>query len=156
MCGVCDSPGRTRAGAKRSARPNANVRARFPRVPSCASCELREQTPHSRMVPMPYQLYVISLQKQVLENKRYHRANPQYIPGKPCIYVGATSRTPAERLAQHLSGYKANPYAKRFGKSLFEWAFKDTGSFERWPEAEAAERALADKYRAMGWGVWQN
>ena len=42
---------------------------------------------------MSYRLYVARLKPQVLEHRRYREANPHYIPGKPCVYVGATGRT---------------------------------------------------------------
>src|SRR5690349_1503221 len=35
-------------------------------------------------------LYVIDLKKTVLRLNRFHAANPEYIPGKPCVYVGVT------------------------------------------------------------------
>ncbi|MBT4435936.1 MAG: hypothetical protein HOD00_00185 [Gemmatimonadales bacterium] len=105
---------------------------------------------------MSYRLYVARLKPQVLENRRYREANPHYIPGKPCVYVGATGRTRDERFEQHKTGYKANRFVKRFGTVLFEWAFSNTGEFERWADAVVAEEALAARYRSMGWAVWQN
>jgi hypothetical protein len=104
---------------------------------------------------MPYRLYVAKLNDQVLEKPQYRQANPQYVQGKPCIYVGATARTREERFAQHKSGYKANRFVKRFGKRLFPWAYRETGEFSCWADAEAAEVALAEHYRSMGWAVWQ-
>ena len=46
---------------------------------------------------MAYSIYVIELKKGVLKHKKFKEANPNYIPGKPCVYVGYTSKTPEDR-----------------------------------------------------------
>ena len=50
---------------------------------------------------MVYSIYVIELKKEVLKHRKFKEANPNYIPGKPCVYVGYTSKTPEERYQQH-------------------------------------------------------
>ena len=37
-----------------------------------------------------YHVYVIELSKDVLYEARFKKANPDYIRGKPCVYVGMT------------------------------------------------------------------
>ena len=55
---------------------------------------------------MPYQVYVIELSKRVFtENARFRAANPQFNGVLECLYVGMTSKTPAERFKQHRTGY---------------------------------------------------
>src|SRR6186997_2726345 len=55
---------------------------------------------------MRYQVYVIELSKRVFtENSRFRAANPQFNGVLECLYVGMTSKTPAERLKQHKTGY---------------------------------------------------
>ena len=49
-------------------------------------------------------LYVIRLDEAVLEDSKFRKENPGYVPGRPCAYVGVTSRTPEERFAQHKRG----------------------------------------------------
>ena len=44
--------------------------------------------------------------------------NPDYVEGKPCVYVGQSVHEPKVRFKQHLDGYKANRYAKKFGNFL--------------------------------------
>jgi hypothetical protein len=105
---------------------------------------------------VPYRVYVAKLRKRVMEDRRYRAANPQYVSGKPCVYIGATGRTPEDRFEQHSAGYKSNRYVKRFGTSLFGWAYEGVAPFKHWADAEAAERTLAWQYRSMGWAVWQN
>lgn len=55
---------------------------------------------------MLYQVYVIELSKKVFtENARFRSANPQFNGVLECLYVGMTSKTPAERFTQHKTGY---------------------------------------------------
>ena len=51
---------------------------------------------------MPYRVYVISLTKEVFKDKKFRKANPDYIEGMPCYYVGYTSKKDLkERALQH-------------------------------------------------------
>ena len=59
-----------------------------------------------------HNIYVIELDKEILQLKKFREANPDYQEGKPCVYVGMTGKTPTERFEQHKEGYKANNYAK--------------------------------------------
>src|SRR5215203_5574982 len=55
---------------------------------------------------LKYHVYVIELSKRVFtENARFRAANPQFNGVLECLYVGMTSKTPAERFKQHRSGY---------------------------------------------------
>jgi hypothetical protein len=55
---------------------------------------------------MPYQVYVVELSKKVFtENSRFRAANPQFNGVLECLYVGMTSKSPAERFRQHKTGY---------------------------------------------------
>ena len=55
---------------------------------------------------MVYQVYVIELSKRVFtENTKFRTANPQFNGVLQCLYVGMTSKTPAERFKQHKTGY---------------------------------------------------
>ena len=51
-----------------------------------------------------HNIYVIELDEQVLEKKKFREANPDYVDDSPCVYVGVTSKTPEERFEQHKSG----------------------------------------------------
>ena len=37
-----------------------------------------------------YHVYVIELSKDVLYEGKFRKANPDYVTGKPCVYVGMT------------------------------------------------------------------
>jgi hypothetical protein len=62
-----------------------------------------------------FNVYVIELDKAILELQKFREANPDYDPTKPCVCVGMTARSPEERFQQHLSGYKAARFTKRYG-----------------------------------------
>src|SRR5262245_25490296 len=54
-----------------------------------------------------YKVYVIELPRRVFtEDYRFRNANPQFNGVLQCLYVGMTSKTPAERLKQHTTGYR--------------------------------------------------
>src|SRR5215218_7891272 len=56
---------------------------------------------------MRYCVYVIELSKKVFtENTKFREANPQFNGVLECLYVGMTSKTPAERFQQHKTGYR--------------------------------------------------
>lgn len=96
-------------------------------------------------------VYVIDLKKSVLEDKKFLKKNPDYVPGKPVVYVGQSSKSPEERFHQHLAGVRSSKWAKRYGRRLRS----DEGSVGLTRKtAERRERRLAAALRARGWGVW--
>lgn len=100
-----------------------------------------------------FYVYVVRLDEAVWSDDRYRWRNHHRTPGRPCVYVGQTAREPEERLAQHRSGRKANRFVRDHGLGLVP---EFTGAVEARTraEAEAAERALAERLKGMGWGVW--
>src|SRR5688572_25342606 len=53
-----------------------------------------------------YKVYVVELSKRVFtENARFRAANPQFNGVLECLYVGMTSKSPAERFNQHKTGF---------------------------------------------------
>src|SRR4051812_2081817 len=65
-----------------------------------------------------YHVYVIELSKDVLYEPRFRKANPDYMPGKPCVYVGMTGLNPDARFDRHKAGIQANKYVREFGLRL--------------------------------------
>ena len=51
-----------------------------------------------------YHVYVIELSSAVLDEGRFMRANPGYVAGKPCYYVGMTGLDPDLRFDKHKAG----------------------------------------------------
>lgn len=105
--------------------------------------------------PETSNVYVIRLDEAVLKNRRFRAANPGYVKGSPCLYVGATGLSPQERFANHKSGHKANWYAQTYGEKLLPDLFAHLNPITR-QRALATEIALAEELRQEGFAVWQN
>jgi Uri superfamily endonuclease len=105
-----------------------------------------------------YRVYVIKLKRSVWkQSRKFRAANPDYVEGKPLVYVGSTRKTPEQRFERHMEGGKGSrPLVRRFGKSLFEWAYRDLPTFPDRRSAERLEEETAKKLREQGWGVWYN
>ena len=101
-----------------------------------------------------FYVYVIGLDKKVLNNKKFLERNPNYVEGKPCVYVGQSARPPEERYAQHRGGYKANRFARDFGRYLQPRLFEGINPLSSREEAEAEEEALALRLQKRGYAVW--
>lgn len=101
-----------------------------------------------------YHVYVIELSKDVLYEARFRKANPGYISGKPCVYVGMTGLDPDLRFDKHKAGIQSNRYAEKFGLRLLPeiYAAYNPMSFGA---AQAMEVELAIDLREGGYGVWQ-
>ena len=120
-----------------------------------------------RSTKLTYCIYVIELNKKVLEKKKFRKENPNYIDGMPCVYVGYTSRTPEIRLNQHLNGKRNkkgyrlfNRYAHNFGEALRPVDYKYLNTFmkKKSISKEAAmslEVKKAECLRRKGYAVWQ-
>lgn len=112
-----------------------------------------------------YQVYVVELSKKVFtENAKFRNANPQFNGVIECLYVGMTSKDPAERFVQHKTKYKSKK-----GYNISAWLVWKYGSFLRpslyanfnetpmtRKEALAMEEKLALELRRKGYAVWFN
>ncbi|MGD2055782.1 MAG: hypothetical protein PVJ15_03175 [Gammaproteobacteria bacterium] len=99
-------------------------------------------------------LYIITLRPEVLEHREFRDANPGYIEGMPCLYVGITIHDPGDRFEQHMSGYKSSRYPRKYGVELaldLLDGFDETGLDDADREA-----VLADWLRDQGCAVWQH
>lgn len=65
-----------------------------------------------------HNVYVIELSNEVLFEARFMRANPAYVSGKPCVYVGMTALSPDLRFDKHKAGIQSNKYAREYGLRL--------------------------------------
>jgi hypothetical protein len=114
---------------------------------------------------MRYQVYVIELSKRVFtENSKFRAANPQFNGVLECLYVGMTSKTPAERLKQHKTGYVnrkghklSSNIVQQYGiylrPSLYEHINVKPMTRQR---ALVMEEKLALDLRRQGYAVWFN
>lgn len=99
-------------------------------------------------------LYVITLDPEVLWIKEFRQQNIGYIEGMPCVYVGMTIHQPGDRFEQHMVGYRSSKYPRNYGVELaLELIEGFDGEGLKDGEREAA---LANWLRAQGFAVWQN
>ncbi len=102
-----------------------------------------------------YSVYVIELDKEVLEESRFRKENPDYNPSKPCVYVGQTAHTPEKRFVQHLTGGRSsNKYVYKYGVRLRPKRYERYNPMATREEAEAREELLARQLQKKGYGVW--
>ena len=117
------------------------------------------------MPVLTYQVYVVELSKRVFtENFKFRSANPQFNGVLECLYVGMTSKTPAERFKQHKTGYinkkghklSAN-LAQKYGTYLRPSLYNHINlkPMAR-QEALMMEEKLAWDLRKQGYAVWFN
>ena len=102
-----------------------------------------------------HNVYVIELCKDVLQFDDFIKANPDYKDGMPCLFVGETRHSPKKRYNYHLVGYKSHEFVRRYAKRLAPeyYAHMNPVSCD---QAKDVENHLAEKLRAMGYGVWQH
>lgn len=117
------------------------------------------------MARVTYSVYVVELSKRVFtENAKFRAANPQFNGVLECLYVGMTSKTPAERLRQHKTGYinkKGHKlsasivlqYGRYLRPSLYEHINAKPMTQE---QALLMEEKLALDLRRQGYAVWFN
>ena len=105
---------------------------------------------------MPYHVYVIQLDKEVLNSRKFRDKNPSMNPRKPCYYVGQSAHPPEVRFRQHKQGYKSNSFVKRFGVTLSPKHYQKYNPVETREQAEALEQYLTKKLRKKRHGVWSN
>jgi hypothetical protein len=99
-------------------------------------------------------LYVITLDPEVLWIREFRQENPNYVEGMPCVYVGMTIHAPGDRFEQHMLGYRSSKYPHNYGVELaLELMEEFDGAGLSDPERESA---LAEWLRGQGIAVWQN
>jgi predicted GIY-YIG superfamily endonuclease len=102
-----------------------------------------------------HSVYVVRLDRSVLQDRRFARENPDHDPRKPCVYVGSTGLTPEERFANHKAGIRAGRgLVKRYGEALMPGKYSQYNPMT-WPEAVKREELLAERLRRKGYAVWQ-
>ena len=92
------------------------------------------------------------LDSRVAKIRRVRAENPARDPKKPCVYVGMTGLTPAERFANHKAGIKAAYVAKRYGIRLLPELFVHLNPMP-YDAALQMEKDLAEDLRRAGYTV---
>jgi hypothetical protein len=112
-----------------------------------------------------YHVYVVELSKKVFtENWKFRAANPQFNGVLECLYVGMTSKIPAERFRQHKMGYvnkkghKLSAYIVQKYGAYLRPSLYDHLNLKPMTRAEALimEEKLAWDLRKRGYAVWFN
>ena len=103
-----------------------------------------------------YFVYVIELEKEVMDTREFRAKNPYYIKRRACVYVGQSSRKPILRFEQHKEGYKSNKYAKYYGVKLRPDLYEKYNPIPTRKDAEEIEEMLGNALRKKGYGVWFN
>ncbi len=101
-----------------------------------------------------YHVYVIELSQDVLYQSRFRKANPAYVTGKPCVYVGMTGQDPDVRFDKHKAGIQSNRFVKAFGLRLLPELYELYNPMS-YDQARELEVELAIDFREAGYGVWQ-
>jgi len=101
----------------------------------------------------PHNVYVVELSRVVLLEPRFRKANPDYDPAKPCVYVGMTGLSPDDRFDKHKTGIKSNKYVPLYGLRLLPELFE---VYNPMPYAGAREMEveLAIGLKEEGYGAW--
>lgn len=101
-----------------------------------------------------YYVYVVELSKDVLEKARFRKANPQYVAGRPCVYVGMTGLDPDVRFDKHKAGIQSNRFVEEFGLRLLPELYEAYNPMP-YEAARDMEVEVAIDLREGGYGVWQ-
>ena len=101
-----------------------------------------------------HHVYVVELSRDVLHEARFRKANPGYVQGMPCVYVGMTGLDPDLRFDKHKAGIQSNRYVFAFGLRLLPELY---AVYNPMPYLAACEMEveLAIALREAGYGVWQ-
>jgi hypothetical protein len=101
-----------------------------------------------------YNVYVIELSKDVLFEGKFKRCNPNYLKGKPCVYVGMTGLDPDVRFDKHKAGIQFNRYVLQYGLRLLPDLYEAFNPMS-YIEARDKEVEVGIDLRSAGFGVWQ-
>lgn len=106
------------------------------------------------MAKARYHVYVVELADQVWNLARFRRCNPDYVLGKPFVYVGMTGLDPDLRFDRHKAGVQANTLVRDWGLRLLPQLYERYNPM-RYEDARRMEVELGIALRAAGYGVWQ-
>ena len=101
-----------------------------------------------------HHVYVVELSPDVLLAPRFKKSNPDYIQGKPCVYVGMTGLDPDVRFDKHKAGIQANKYVQKYGLRLLPELYEMYNPMP-YEAAREMEVELGIGLREAGYGVWQ-
>ncbi len=120
-------------------------------------------TKSKRVSKSRHSVYVVELSKRIYsEDRRFRDANPQFKGVLECLYVGMTSKSPKQRLSQHLNGTKskrghnlASSVVKKYGLYLRPSLYAHLNPLSKTAAANM-EKTLAEELKRKGYAVWWN
>ena len=101
-----------------------------------------------------YSVYAIELAPEVWNIGRFRRCNPDYLLGKPFVYVGMTGVDIDLRFDKHKAGIQSNRYVRDFGLHLLPRLYEMYNPMP-YEAARDMEVELGIALREAGYGVWQ-
>ncbi len=101
-----------------------------------------------------YHVYVVELDDRVWNHARFRKANPDYVLGRPFVYVGMTGLDPDVRFDKHKAGIQASSYVRDYGVRLRPELYERYNPMP-YQAAQAMEVELGIQLRKAGYGVWQ-
>ena len=101
-----------------------------------------------------YHVYIVELSSEVLRNARFLRCNPNYVTGKPCVYVGMTGLDPDVRFDKHKAGIQSNRFAQQYGLRLLPDLYEAFNPMA-YKDAVDKEIEIGIDLRSARFGVWQ-
>lgn len=103
-----------------------------------------------------FHIYVIELPKRAATDAKLIRDNPDYVPGKGCLYVGHTHKSVEERFEDHrLKRPTGADITRKYGVVRLRPDLSGSKYALSRPKAEELEEKLARKLRAQGYAVRQ-
>jgi len=103
-----------------------------------------------------YGVYVILLDKKVLDLPRFTSRSPEYDPDLDCYYVGMSAKSPEERFRQHKNHWKSNYFVREFGIRLVPELYENIPRYPTRDEAKEKEEELAIGLRELGHAAYWN
>src|SRR3569832_675299 len=100
-----------------------------------------------------YHVYVIELSNDVLYEGRFKIANPGYVMGKPCLYVGMTGLDPDIRFDKHKAGIQSYRFVKEYGLRLLPELYELYGLLS-YENARTQKKKQTNENQKTGYGVW--
>ena len=101
-----------------------------------------------------YHVYVVELADPVWNVGRFRRANPEYVLGRPFVYVGMTGLDPDVRFDKHKAGIQSNRFVREWGLHLRPDLYQGLNPMP-YEAARLMEVELGIVLRREGYGVWQ-
>jgi hypothetical protein len=97
-------------------------------------------------------VYVVLLNPEVRNLRKVREANPNHDPAKPCVYVGMTGLSPADRFNNHKNGIKSAYWVKKFGIRLMPGMYEHLNPMP-YEAAAQMEKELAEELKQEGYTV---